>query len=344
MDSFEKEGSSTSNLMSDEDILENIRFKICEQVSKRPYTSEELRSIRQYGIYLEQSMQVFSWEPYYRRKRKINDSWNDAITNWDFEDKELVDAHSQSDKGMGNQVSDIMRLLRQQHIAWATIGHTAASAESSQRGIGRSGFEPPTVDPWNDYGSSNRDSHTMVTEMRRTLSAAASLLVVLNDRINQQLESTEEKSRSTKACIVGFLLGNILNGEFWSSTMNEQLVLKSEWKVLTSLLASTPCHVAKDESLPAKNEARAIAAQIWSINSGQSSSKDCPPTPYCVKKVMDSNIDLKTDWGTMTPSIAMNSMVPFRPALASSFPIILGSWYIIRSHFLDIAIHKQCFH
>ena len=318
-----------------QEILETLHSSLSYQQGKTISGREAKRAINQYGNYLEHSMQVFSWDPDQGRKSKAQKYLHKAIKNWDFEEDE-EDAFFSSKIGevVDPLISDVLRLLRQQHIAWAAAGHTAAAAEASQRGVQKAGFEPPTSDPWPDFDSASKDSHTMLIELRRTLAAASSLYALLSERMNEKLEKEEAEVNSSGVSIVGYLLGNILKGEFWTSEESIEPEIVDEWKVLTALLSSLPCHVSKDESLSLRHEARAVSSQIWAIKASSNVIvEDCdtalalPPPPLSVRKVPGCE-NLKSGWGSMTPSEAMKKkLLPFRPALATGFLYIpLLSW------------------
>ena len=252
--------SSEQIQISDE--IERLRKSLASHSSGKLSTSEEKKGVKQYGKYLEHSMKVFSWG----NKEKRMEQWHQAVRNWDFKENEDDAYFNEEDQSGDPLVSDILLLLRQQHIAWAAAGHTASAAESSARGIKKSGFEPPTSDPWTDFDSSSKDSHSMVIELRRTLSAASSLQTFLNDEINEKLEKTKTvESENSNFAIVGHLLGDILNGECWASQSEMGNAGSDDWSVLTALLSSLPCHVSKDETLSLRQEARAAAAQMWII-------------------------------------------------------------------------------
>jgi len=169
----------------------------------------------------------------------------------------------------------------------------------------------------------------MLLELRRTLTAASSLYSVLCNEIHKSPQSVS---------LPGNLLSDIICGKFWSSlpkgshasATNDAKV--AEWSVLSALLSSTPCHVARDETLSAKVEARATAAAIWGLNgmasqtsiennqslTSKQKENPNPPTPLSVRLIPFAEGILKNSWGTMDPSKASET-VPFRPALACGF-------------------------
>jgi len=304
--------------------LDNLNSAMVTISPKKQATKEVKRAVKQYGNYLEHSMQVFSWDPRQTRTRKVPREWHNSLRNWDF--READDPSTNEDRRDENCISDILRLLRQQHIAWAVAGHTAASSEASHRAIHKSGFEPTTSDPWDDFGTSSRDSHSMVLELRRTLTAASSLQTILCAEMNDKLEKGDCKPASSNKSVVGFLLGNILKGSCWTHSP-VGVKIQAEWNVLNALISSFPCHLAKDETLALRHEARATAAQIWAVK-GVSAEKvlnrnvriyedALPPPPLSIKRAQ-ARENLQGSWGTMHPSCAMEAEIQaFRPAVAN---------------------------
>jgi hypothetical protein len=291
-------------------------------------------AIKQYGNYLQHSMQVFSWDPQQKRKKRFQEGWHKAIRNWDFKEDENDQLFSQvPGSSLDPLISDILRLLRQQHIAWAATGYTAASAEASSRGIKRQGFDPNTDDPWAEFNEDSKDSNPALLELRRTMVAASSLYKVLCREIHDKLGPQSKESQIPS--IVGSLLSNILNGGFWSVDPQLNQPSFDEWNVLSAFLASNPCHVSKDETLSLRQEARATASQIWAIKGlsplfnpdEKNLSTSLPPPPLCIRHA-EGKEKLQAHWGTLNPCNAFdNSLLPFRPAIASAFLYIpLLSW------------------
>ncbi len=309
-------------------------------------------AVKQYGTYLYQAMQVSSWS---RKKMHLRRQWHRAIESWDFKEEEKNDSNDSSFES----IHDILPLLRQQHIAWSTAGHGAAAAEASTRGIRKTGFEPPTSDPWVDFNPDTRDTHPMLLELRRTLIAASSLYEVVSIEI---FEKTPSQSVDTTevAPVVGCLLADILNGTFWTSKGEQN---GNEWETLTSLLTCIPCHVSKDETLNSRHEARATAAQIWVVKGGQTMTVHnsdpnssgsprhtlgrnggdsyltmspntkrkkfpAPSTPMCLRNIPGYKEKLERSFGTMDPQKTVTDpSCIFRPAFATGFLYMpLLSW------------------
>jgi len=358
---IEKSRSQQITSTSDKIRFELLRDSIVEGVeSTNNMIEKKKRAIKQYGTYLLNAMQVSSGD---KHKSKVMKKWHPAVKQWDFKDNEDSLAEN------GNlSVGDILPLLRQQHIAWSAAGHGAAAAEASTRGIRQLGFDPPTSDPWSDFNTETRDTHPMLLELRRTLTAAASLYEVLSLEMNEKLSmdknntSLDEAVEHEKGCngvstppststtsVVGCLLANIINGTFWTSFADS--TNQDEWSVLTSFLASMPCHVSRDDTLGLRHEARATAAQIWAVKGlGVDTSTNSlasklpidqantikdgstnnlyPPPPKCVRSIPGFKNILGDSWGTMNASdVVKDSTVLFRPAFASGFLYIpLLSW------------------
>lgn len=285
-------------------------------------------AMKQYGNYLYQAMEVTSWH----KSKQLKNPWHRTLKSWDFKE-DSPDVEGTPTKTIG----DILPLLRQLHISWSATGHLAASAEASARGIRKAGFEPPTSDPWTDFNEECKDTHPTLLELRRTMIATASLFEVVSLSIHDQLATTNKEDPNLIQ-VVGTFLSNILCGDFWTKEVNSD---SSEWKVLNALLASIPCHVARDESLSVRHEARATAAQIWSLRNvksvdtetaseggGKESTLSSPYVPKCIRNIPDYKDILKDDWGTMDlhEGIVSKKKV-FKPLFASGFLYMpLLSW------------------
>jgi len=77
------------------------------------------KAIYQFGSHLSQGMQQLT--EISDAEKAERDTWHDALRRWDFEED--------------NVVKNILRLSREQLIAWAAVGHGASSSESSGRGL-----------------------------------------------------------------------------------------------------------------------------------------------------------------------------------------------------------------
>lgn len=197
--------------------------------NKSNSSSSESKASRRYGAHLLQSMQAH--QIIKKKKRK----WHPTLYKWD--------AHIKLD------------YLRQLHIAFATLGHSASTNAST--------FTKTLEDPWMDYDGLCRDSHPSLLEMRSILHATTSLLQVLLEEL--QLD-------------MGSLLSNILSGNFWSKSGCPTSV----WSSATALLAATPCHVARDGMLDAKHMARCTATAMWIMNTNSEKADHVPPTPLAI--------------------------------------------------------------
>eukprot|EP00980_Cylindrotheca_fusiformis_P012594 scaffold3084_cov144-Cylindrotheca_fusiformis.AAC.42 len=284
------------------------------------------KALADFGAHLFQGMGV-SWERTTGARKRKHRKWHPAIQRWDYEEEE------EDISGRNVGVKSILRLLRQQHIAWAAIGHSAAAAEASVRGLEEVlpfGSFSKTEDPWPGYNKS-KDSDPMLLELTRTITGVSGLLEVLLVRMAKEL-SGGEMSESGAVSVVGKCLSDILGGHGWFSCIqlnneekgNAELVL---WSQMTALMASMPCHVAQDGMLSRRHEARAAAAAMWTVRGLGSESKAVgePPIPLAVSKILagssKSPPEIRSGWGTMSPFTGVDNskQVPFRPGVAGAF-------------------------
>jgi hypothetical protein len=319
----------TTDVMNSADDMDSIRSALHRSPMKIIDEGKE-KAVKQYGIYLFQAMQVLSWHSRNSRLQSKK-NWHTIMNNWDYEEEQRDTYYLPSGKV---PIGNILRLLRQQHIAWAAIGHSAASSEASARGLRKRGFDPPTSDPWVDFNSTSLDSHPMLLELRRTLSAASSLYSLLHKALYEKVIGAENGGdHLDDTPITGFLLSRILEGYCWTDASLKNC-FSSQWSVLTALLSALPCHVSSDETLSARQEARATAAAIWAVkgfvpssvstDASDDSNKDIlkdPPFPFSVRQVPSFADILSKPWGTLSPHDVVNvdAMIPFRPALATAF-------------------------
>jgi len=272
---------------------------------EKKYLSE-MKAIREYGENL-----IVAMKPPWKNTDAQGEIWASPLKKWDYEENPKSGA---SENGQGpDYVGNILRLLRQQHIAWSSIGYCAASAEASSRG------DTPISDPWVGYSTQNRDSHPMLLELRRILTATSSLLGMLNYEMQKKLEHKKHDSNSSPQ-ILGELLGNILVGENFDSNVEQ-------WKALLPYISSHPCHVARDGMLKSRNDARATAASMWVVKgAGSHEPKSLPNgtfdedtlNPPMPMAVMCASSNLNSGWGTNDPTISSKDNL-FRPAVASAF-------------------------
>jgi hypothetical protein len=205
-----KATSHISNLSVDKVGHVGIVKNVLASGSTQEVDEAQKKAIKQYGTYLSQGMQVSS--------RKSEDGikkieWEKKIHKliknvWDFSEDENSTFSLPGD--LDPPIGNILRLLRQQHIAWAAAGYGASASEASTRGVKQEGFEPPTLDPWSDYTHNTRDTHPNLLELRRTISAASTLLTVLSDEMVGQLDEFESdlnfKKRTTRVGSEGVYL------------------------------------------------------------------------------------------------------------------------------------------
>lgn len=214
----------------------------------------------QFGSNLLQAMQLSSdGTAQWKKQRR---AWDPALRRWDYEENE-------HDFGDSADIGSCLRLMRQQLISWAAVGHSSAAAEASGRGVRQVVFGEVSfgsVDPWPDYSSKTRDSHPMLLELRRTLTATSNLSDVVTYELGKQLGNDASKAKGEAVSIIGGLISDIVEGNNWMVTSSKS---DDQWQVVTSLIASMMCHVSKEDTVAPKVEARAVAAAMWTITGSQ---------------------------------------------------------------------------
>jgi hypothetical protein len=293
-------------------------------------------ALKDFGAHLFQAMDV-PWERQigWRSQAQLHP----AILRWDYEEEDEVGDDNKSNdappKGFPRGRS-ILRLLRQQHIAWAALGHSAAALEASTRGLEEVlpfGVVSSTADPWPAFNAGEKDKHPMLLELKRTVAGVSGLYEVLTEEASFELGFAKSDSRTPS--VVGVLLADILDGNSWfqcvsGSSMDEEKERLVLWSQLTCLMTSIPCHVARDGQLSKRSEARASAAAMWTIKGlgTQRKKRSDPPAPLAISKISETL--KKTDfseivpgWGTLDPHACgldnAPPKLPFRPAVACAF-------------------------
>jgi hypothetical protein len=330
-------GHSLRNLLTNGTMLTKENIESINEIGQKALTD--------YGAHLLQAMDV-PWERTTGARKRKHRRWHPAIQRWDYEeeDDDLLTLNS------GASVKSVLRLLRQQHIAWAAVGHSAAAAEASSRGIEEVlpfGAFAKTDDPWSGYAES-KSKDPMLLELMRTLTGASGLLEVLVFEMARQLTQGDLILRHNEVSVAGKCLADILEGKTWfldaadgvdqSPDVRDGVIL---WSQLTALMASTPCHVARDGMISQRHEARAAAAAMWTVRGGGTEIKNGGelPVPLALDRIYTSNSprppDIPSNWGTMSPSapadidndLSRKASTPFRPAVASAFLYIpLLAW------------------
>jgi len=306
-------------------------------------------ALREFGTKLLRAMDV-PWETIISDRKKKQKNWHPAIRRWNFEEEEGDDLDNNDSRVC---VGNILRLLRQQLIAWGSIGHSALSAEASSRGVvsEQNGPQKKLSDPWSSFNSHVRDTHPMLLELRRTMTASSGLFGVLLEEMAKQLDpGTSLKGRIP---VIGRCLADILDGNYWCNTVFDRKesakldkTLLLHWTLATRVMACLPCHVARDGMLSYRHEARSNAAAMWVVQ-GLGVTKDLsgaddfcgPPTPLSVAQAYqgpngespkDGIPALEEDWGSMKPfeEATLEDLLEnndgklssvFRPAVASAF-------------------------
>jgi len=324
-------------------------------VSYSEDSSKNDKATHQFGSSLSQAMQLSS-DNIGDQRRMERECWHPALRRWDFEDDDGDSNLLQKNP----QIGSVLRLMRQQLISWAAVGHSAAAAEASGRGVRQVVFGEVmynSTDPWSDYNNKGKDSHPKLLELRRTLTATASLLDSVTYELGLQLGTQEERAKMESVSVFGALISDILEGQHWMLNASNSKTAE-EWRVVTSIIASMICHVSKGDTIAPRLEARAVAAAMWTVTGstptgGLNAAIDVdlspevevsevrnqnmgahvpvqsainnsqprpvlPPKPLSLYRVEKNlGVELEPKWGTLDP---FNSdKIPFRPAVASAF-------------------------
>ena len=289
-------------------------------------------ALKDFGAHLYQAMDV-PWERNAGWRRQNQQQWHPAIQRWDYEDEGDSDVDFEADEKPAPKVKSILRHLRQQHIAWAAVGHSAAAQEAASRGVEEVlpfGVMSTTSDPWPAYSTKNKENHPMLLELKRTLAGVAGLFEVLIDDAAIELGNG---TNSREPSVIGTFLADIIEGRSWFQSVSQptgkedQLIL---WSVLTGLMSALPCHVARDGQISQRSEARASAAAMWIAKGIGSQAKKTgePPAPLAISRVADAiksekKAPLSSEWGTLDPFAfgpeSSQGSAPFRPAVACPF-------------------------
>jgi hypothetical protein len=106
------------------------------------------KALEDFGSHLHTAMSV-PWERATGARKRQQEKWHPAIQKWDYEEED--DGTMSSDS---MSVSNLLRLFRQQLIAWAAVGHSAAALEVGARGVEEIlpfGVLSETSDPWPEF-------------------------------------------------------------------------------------------------------------------------------------------------------------------------------------------------
>jgi len=299
-------------------------FHVPRLTERKPEDPNDLRvqALEDFGSHLYQAMEV-SWDRT-SNSRKKQQKWHPAIRKWDYEE-ETTD---ETEGGMG-----LPRILRQQLISFAAIGHSAAAAEAGSRGVEEVlpfGVLSRTSDPWSDYAAKKSDSHPMLQELKRTLSGASGLLEALCTKMTDKLGpgdlADDDHTPTILRCFGDALAGNswVVSSLLSNSEFSKELAI---WTEVSTLTTSLPCHVARDGVLSLRCEARATAASMWATkgNGGSVNVASSPSMPLSVRKVLSSvspPLTISDEWGSVNPSLSYagdQTPDPFRLGIACGY-------------------------
>ncbi|GKY92493.1 hypothetical protein MPSEU_000219700 [Mayamaea pseudoterrestris] len=287
-------------------------------------------ALSKFGIHLYNAMSAVS-DNGRNKRNKQQQHWNKAIRKWDYEEETLEDHEADEETNECN-IGGILRLLRQQLIAWSAFGYGASAAESATRSVEEKlpfGVVSLTNEPWPGFNAESKDSHPMLLEAMRTLTAASRHLDVLCLEMKETfVHATHSDDR---VWVIGALLADIIDGRSWFSSNGVENcssggnATSALWSELTAQVASMPCHVARDGALLQRCEARATASEMWTVKGigTESNRKDEPPTPLAVNQLLMLGLPhVQRDWGSTNPYVSQvrdDFAAPFRPGIAAAF-------------------------
>jgi Proteolysis_6 C-terminal len=290
-----------------------------------------------YGTQLYNSMCV-PWDRTSPNQKVKQGCWLNALQNWDFEDQ-LEDSNPPV------CVKNLMRLLRQQLISWAAIGHSAAALDASSRGVEvvfPFGTVSETSDPWPEYGTRNMDTHAMLLELKRNLTGSSGLLEILLLAMSEIY--SDRVMKPNEATYLGTCLADILDGSSWILNITSVDAEKSNevkaWGCISALIAAIPCHVARDGTIPLSSDAKAAAAAMWTLRglSFDESKTTEPPVPLAVRQFLGVQQPLNSPpsiLGTLCPFVDVEHSNPseiYLPGVASGFlytPLLAWDLYTL---------------
>jgi len=289
---------------------ESLRSKLMTSISLADEDPAYTEAVGLFGAKLYDAMNV-RWKSVTQQKAQTR--WNLAIQKWDFEE-----LSSES-----HRVNSILRLLRQQLIAWAAVGHSAAVQEAASRSREEAlpfGVFPQTDDPWSQYLSPSRGDHPLLLELKRSLTASSGLFTHTCREFVQQLQEPGDESNENAINVIGLCLANILHGCTWDISMSATLR-----RSLRSIVGSMPCHVSRDGTISQRSEARACASAMWIVHglgTGAQEGTDEPPAPLASECGLGSDV-LEAGWGSLRPPVDLDmegkQTKPCRPTFASVF-------------------------
>jgi len=330
-------GAETSESLNELESLEKLLCKLIPSEDDN-FSKTGQQALKQFGDHLTTGMTV-PWDRVLAAKKRKQARWNKSIQQWDYEDTDNTLEN-------GAKIKNLMSLLRQQHIAWSALGHSAASKEAATRSVLEEtpfGVLAETSDPWTKFTADVIDTHPRAMELRRTMAATSGLFDILLKEMGNILDCGDSKKGVS---VIGSCLSDILFGNSWmqfvASRQGSDVDKLSHWSQLTALIAAMPCHVVRDGMLSMRHEARACAAAMWTVKGSPVSIHDNevtkqgtdeessvgPPTPYAIRQIMSRANNtiptLKEGWGTLDPACSNDTIVegvnlPFRPAIASAF-------------------------
>jgi len=285
---------------NNDEPLQLDRIREVLTATPKPKLSDDLiKALSQFGASLSHTMQTSSWDSRNSKKKTNRNRWDPSLRHWDY-----INDNDASFTAEESKIGDILSKMRQQLIAWATVGHTSSALEASCR---QQTDDSHPNDPYKEYDELCNDSHPTLVELRRVITASSQLQVVLYQELEKRF------SGKNFAVIIGSLLANILDGT--GIHQNDYLAKRNDhMRILGPLLVSTPCHVSRDGTLHYRNEARAVAVSMWLM----STADDQIPVPFSLRKLL-GNSDNASSEKEMLDKLHEPCDTLFLPFVASTY-------------------------
>jgi Proteolysis_6 C-terminal len=313
------------------------------------------KALEDFGSHLHAAM-IVPWERLTPGQKVKQERWHAAIHKWDFEEGDGDPMQTET-----CSIKNVMRLLRQQLISWASVGHSAAALEAGSRGIAVAlpfGTVFETSDPWPEYTKTSIDTHPMMLELKRCLTGSSGLLEILLSEFSDTLGG--RKMNASETSVVGSCLADIVDGVSWLSKQVSDDLTKSSsygiWSGVSALISAIPSHVARDGTITLRSEAKATAAAMWAVKGAAFAfnGKTEPPAPFAVRQVFATQNQsahvIPSGWGTLCPFVENDPSdvveAPFRPGVACGFlytPLLAWDLYTLAGAlFSFILANEDC--
>jgi Proteolysis_6 C-terminal len=329
------------------------RLLAVTRFQSNPVSPLTRKALEDFGSHLHAAM-IVPWERLTAAQKVKQERWHTSIHKWDFEEGDGDPMQTET-----SSIKNVMRLLRQQLISWASVGHSAAALEAGSRGVAVAlpfGTVFETSDPWPEYNETSIDTHPMMLELKRSLTGSSGLLEILLAEVSDSLGG--RKMNASEISVIGSCLADIVDG---TSLLGKQVFVdltKSSsdglWGGVSALISAMPSHVARDGTITLRSEAKATAAAMWAVKgvAFAFNGKTEPPAPFAVRQFFaaqnQSAHAFPPDWGTMCPFVEKDpsnlSDVPFRAGVACGFlytPLLAWDLYTLAGALFSFVLANE---